>query len=287
MVSYEAVLLGAAHQPTPVQVYARQVHIDGQPFLQWILRDISERKKLDSLRDDLISMIYHDLRSPLTNVVSSLDVLGAAVTAQNEPAFRSLLNIAVRSTERIQRLTNSLLDINRLEAGQAIVNRQEVDVTELVAEAVDAVQPLTANKNQELTVELPPELPPVLVDGDMIRRVLINLMENAVKFSPTGGTVTLGAAVEAAGLRLWVSDTGPGIPTTEQERIFDKFTRLNIKEGPRGLGLGLAFCRLAILGHGGRIWVEAAAPTGARFVFTLPRVGAAANAGREHAASGS
>jgi signal transduction histidine kinase len=104
----------------------------------------------------------------------------------------------------------------------------------------------------------------------MARRVLINLMENSSKFTPTGGALNVGALAEDDWLHIWIKDNGPGIPAAEQDRIFDKFTRLRGKNKPGGLGIGLAFCRLAVQGHGGRIWVESDMGTGATFHFTFP-----------------
>jgi PAS domain S-box-containing protein len=269
-ISYEATLRTQGGLEVPIQVHARKVHIEDVSSLQWILRDITERKNLDSLRDDLISMIYHDLRSPLANVVSSLDVLSSIISMESDSAVKSLLGIAVRSTERIQRLTNSLLDINRLDAGQPVGNLQPVAPLLLAQDAVDAISPIAENKNLRVELDVDPSLPQVLVDGDMIRRVLINLSENAIKFTPPGGKIYIGARQEGEFVRIQVDDTGPGIPLEERERIFDKYTRLRAKEGPKGLGLGLAYCRLAVVGHGGRIWVEGEPGEGSSFNFTLP-----------------
>lgn len=271
-VSYES-FLRTHHKPDiPVQVYVRQVDIEDESHLQWILRDISERKNLDTLREDLTSMIYHDLRSPLANVVSSLDVLDTILSSEADPSLKSLLNIAMRSTERIQRLTNSLLDINRLEVGQPVVDLHPFRPADLVKEAIEIVLPVAQNKQQELSSTVSVKLPSVMADDDMIRRVLTNLLENAVKFTPIGGKIEVGAHQEGEWLHVWVLDTGPGVPASDHERIFEKFTRLNPGDYPKGLGLGLAYCRLAVEGHGGRIWVENELNAGARFTFTLPVV---------------
>lgn len=269
-ISYEAALYTEGGREIPVQVYARRVMIDGVAHIQWILRDITERKNLDTLRDDLISMIYHDLRAPLTNVVSSLDVLEASISRDEDPVLKSLLEIALRSAERLQRLTDSLLDMRQLEAGQPLGNRQYTPLTTLVQEAIEVVLPNVENKQQEISLYISGELPAVYVDADMIRRVITNLVENAVKFTPAGSKIYIGARQEDDKVLMWVQDTGPGIPPEERERIFDKFTRLHGKSGPKGLGLGLAFCRLAVEAHGGRIWVEDGPVTGACFKFTLP-----------------
>ncbi len=270
ILSYEAELNTMPGKQIPVRVFVRSVAADAETNLQWLIRDISERRELDRLREDLISMIYHDLRSPLSNVVSSLDVFNAMLPQDGDPAFRSLLNIALRSTERIQRLTNSLLDMSRLETGQPVINLISTSPVLLAVDAVEAVSPVAETKNQIIHLRIPADTPPVMVDADMIRRVLINLLENAVKYSPPNGEISLGATIEPNQAKIWVQDSGPGIPAKEQEHIFDKFTRLNPEMSRKGFGLGLAYCRLAIEGHGGRIWVESEAGQGSQFCFTLP-----------------
>jgi two-component system, NtrC family, sensor histidine kinase KinB len=267
--SYESNLRTASGHEVPIQVYVREIKTEGLSRLQWILRDITEQKKLDTLRDDLTSMIYHDLRSPLANVVSSLNLLETMLPADNT-AMKSLLDISMRSSERIQRMTESLLDLSILEAGQPIGNRIDSSVSDIVYEAVEAIESTINNKNQTIHYQVQENLPRVQIDQDMIRRVVTNLLENASKYSPPGNDIEIGARSEAGQIYIWVQDHGGGIPASEQERIFDKFTRLNSNNGPKGLGLGLAYCRLAILAHGGRIWVESELGVGSRFIFTLP-----------------
>ncbi len=267
---YESVLKSKAGQEVPIQVYVRKVVFEDRELLQWILRDITERKYLDNLRDDLTAMIYHDLRSPLANIISSLDVLATVLPPEDSEMAQSVLTIARRSTARIQRLISSLLDVNRLESGQPVGERQSIALSVIVEEAFDAVRPITDNRRQSLFNGLAARLPPVFVDTDMIRRVLINLLENASKYTPQGGTIETGAKPDGDWVQAWIQDNGPGIPIADQERIFDKFTRLKGKDSPSGLGVGLAFCRLAVQGHGGRIWVESTPGQGARFAFTLP-----------------
>jgi NtrC-family two-component system sensor histidine kinase KinB len=271
-ISYESTLENDPGLCIPVHVYARKVHIDGVPHLQWILHDITERKNLETLRNDLISMIYHDLRSPLANVVSSLDVLETMLPLEEDPALKSLLGIAVRSTERIQRLTNSLLDMRRIEVGQTITNLQPVSPYLLVKDSVEAIQTTADTKNQEIKLNIKQRLPAVWADADMIKRVLINLLENGIKYTPQGSQITVGGKRDKDLVVMWVEDNGPGVPPAERERVFDKFTRLH-RDTTRGFGLGLAYCRLAIEAHNGRIWVESSQSTGACFKFTLPIAG--------------
>jgi NtrC-family two-component system sensor histidine kinase KinB len=254
----------------PIQVNVRKVVFEETESLQWLMRDISERKNLDSLREELTSMIYHDLRSPLANIISSLDVLSTLFPQPENETIQSVTTIARRSTDRIQRLVSSLLDINRLESGQTIVSQQAVTPAMLVEEAIDTVRPMTESRHQVLESHLSADLPPVWVDVDMIRRVLINLMENASKFSSPEGIIELGGQQEDDFVQLWVQDNGSGIPFTEQEHIFEKYTRLKGQENASGLGVGLAFCRLAVNGHGGKIWVESEIGKGSKFILTLP-----------------
>lgn len=268
--SYESSLFKKDETRGPIEVHARRVEFDETDSIQWIMRDITERKELDGLRDDLTSMIYHDLRSPLANIVSSLDVIATLVPENDRETVLAILKIAENSTDRIQRLVNSLLDVSKLESGQPVVDQKVVDSMALVREAAEDVKPVVTGRRQKFIVDLPAALPHIWADGDMARRVLINLLENSSKFTPTEGNLEVGARAEGTWLHIWVKDNGPGIPAADQERIFDKFTRLRGKGKGGGLGIGLAFCRLAVQGHGGRIWVESTMGEGAAFHFTFP-----------------
>ena len=272
--------LHSLNQPAlPVEFYVHKISFGDGDLLQWVIRDITERKQLDTVRDDLSAMIYHDLRSPLANIISSLDILNAMIPDsfrdEQSPAFTQIMSIAIRSSERMQRLINSLLDINRLEAGQSILNQKAIEIPSLVREALDAVQPVISAKRQKVVVITDEHQPRMWVDEDMIRRVLINLLENATKFTPFEGSVEVGAKVEQDWVNIWVKDTGPGISVEAQDGIFDKFSRIQIErmQGehlPRGLGLGLAFCKMAVHAHGGQIDVESKPGAGSTFYFTVP-----------------
>lgn len=268
--SCESTLRNAEGTEIPIEVYVRQIHFEDTTSLQWTLRDITERKALDSLRNDLTAMIYHDLRSPLGNVFTSLDMLQTMLPPEDLASMGQVFSIANRSAERLQRLINSLLDISRLEAGQPITNQRTTSLTSLAHEAAEVVGPMAEARQLHIRIQIPSGIPEVWVDVDMIRRVLINLMENATKFSPQGSSIEVGGTVDNQQAVLWVQDSGPGIPPEAQERIFEKFTRLQTERSPKGLGLGLAFCRLAVQAHGGRIWVESKPEQGSRFLFTLP-----------------
>jgi PAS domain S-box-containing protein len=267
-ITYESCLFPKDAPKLPVEVHVRQIIFQNQELLQWMFRDITERKELDNMRDDLISMIYHDLRSPLANVVYSMDVLDSMLPEDSE-LEHTLVEVAVRSTERIKRLTSSLLDMKTLEAGQPVANKESTTPADIVEFGVQAVRSLAENKEMAVEVDIAADLPGLDVDKDMIRRVIINLLENAVKYTPNGSKIATGASANDEGIHFWVKDNGPGIPPEKQGAIFDKYARL--QGGKGGIGLGLAFCRLAVEGHGGRIWVESENGQGSRFVFTLPK----------------
>ena len=267
--SYDSHAIHRSGRLLPVEVHVKRIAIGSSSFLQWILRDISERLELAELRTDLTSMIFHDLRSPLGNIISSLDVLQATLSPEDE-TIQSVLSIAMRSSRRASRLVESLLDLNRLESDRAVLNKTRGAIGALIAEAVEEIHPTAEAKGQLLRMNLAPGLPAIEMDEDMIRRVLINLLENAVKYTRGGDQIGVAAARRDNEILVSVRDSGPGIPEEDRERIFDKFTRVTRDSRPKGIGLGLAFCRLAVEAHGGRIWVESQEGQGSTFHFTLP-----------------
>ncbi|MCC6148108.1 MAG: GAF domain-containing protein [Anaerolineaceae bacterium] len=269
-ISYVSELHGKDGKNYPAEIFLVSARIGGQECLQWTLRDITERRELDHLREDLSAMIYHDLRSPLSNIISSLDMLKMLIPFDKNPNILPVFQISERSTERMQRLIESLLDINYLEAGQPITNKRETNIREMVYDAVEVIAPTAESKKQKVGIQLPDSLPAPVMDSDMIRRVLINLLENAVKYTPVEGELSTGVSHDGAWITIWVQDSGLGIPPEDQQRIFEKFTRLQSARFPKGLGLGLAFCSLAVRAHGGRIWVESKEGAGSRFFFRLP-----------------
>ncbi len=269
-ISYESEAEMKDGNSVSIEIYVKRIDIERKPYLQWIIRDISERLALDELRADLTSMIFHDLRSPLGNVLSSLEVLKTSMKDDDE-ALQTVLSIALRSGRRLSRLIEQLLDLEQLETGQAVLQKSKGSLSSLMAEAVEEVHPIAEGKGHVLSIDFGSDsLPLVDMDSEMIRRVLINLLENAIKYSRSEGKISVKLDRSDNNLRVEVSDIGPGIPKEDQTSIFEKFARVQRKGRPKGLGLGLAFCRLAVEAHGGRIWVKSEPGQGSAFYFTLP-----------------
>jgi signal transduction histidine kinase len=190
--------------------------------------------------------------------------------SEDSADVQSLLDIAIRSTQRIQRLTSSLLDINRLEAGQPILEKSLTPPQDMLYDSVDALRPVLETKRINTILAIPDDIPSLMINEGMIQRVIINLIENAIKFTPSRGTIKLGAQKRNKLVHIWVHDTGFGIPEENLQSIFEKYTKLHHKTGHRGYGLGLAYCRLAVEGHGGTIWAENLPEGGSGFTFTIP-----------------
>ncbi len=267
--NYEAVFYVKEGEGIPVDVYVRSIYFGKEEAIQWTFLDISERKALDTLRNDMASMIYHDLRSPLANLISGLDVLDGLLEEKDD-AVQSVMAIAKNSTGRMQRLISSLLDINRLESGQEIVTQKGASPVRIIQESLEAVKPATSARHQKITLNLPETLPNIWVDSDMINRVLINLLDNASKFTSVNGNIGIGAKTDGKWLQIWVADDGIGISPENRANIFKKFVRVKGNAKTSGLGIGLAFCNLAINKHGGEIWIDENYHKGTRFNINLP-----------------
>ncbi len=234
-----------------------------------VLHDVTEERMLDRLRNDLTNTMVHDLRNPLAAMMGSLNIM--QMLHDTEGDTRDLLQIAVRSTNRMLGLVNAILDVSRLESGQIALKCNWRSLYSLAEEGFELQALLADAKHMRLINALPPALPPVWADDDLVRRVFQNLIGNAIKFTPEGGSITITAGLQEndqSQIQVAISDTGPGIPEELRGRLFRKFAT-GTSEGV-GSGLGLAFCRLAIEAHGGQIWIESEPGSGTTFKFTLP-----------------
>ncbi len=230
--------------------------------------------ELQQMRQDLVNFLVHDMRNPLTTIVSTLALLRMTMTREVDDEQEEMLNMAVTSAARLTRLIETLLEVSRLESGDFPLVRSEVQLPVLLADVARQMEPLTRRSHVTITVEVA-DLPPMLADRALLERVLTNLLDNALKYTPPGGMIMVRAVAEADHLIVAVSDTGPGIPPDQRERVFEWFTQIGSEKlKRRGFGLGLTFCHLAIEAHGGRIWVESGADgAGTQFVFSLPTSG--------------
>jgi signal transduction histidine kinase len=273
-------------QEGEVEVAGRVLHWLNSPVLAGhipigrlvVLRDVTQERQLDKMRDDLVHTMVHDLRNPLTAIDGSLQLL-EMITPDLSPKQERMLSIARNRTSEMLELVNSILKVSQLESGRLPLRYTSFSLADLIEEAMEAQGPLTADKELQLESDVSPLLPPLWADSNLVERVLQNLIGNAIKFTPAGGQIRITARLdketahpkrEPAHLRVSVADTGPGIPLELQSRLFQKFVSGH-QEGS-GSGLGLAFCKLAIEAHGGRIWVDSQPGQGATFTFTLPLV---------------
>ncbi len=257
----------------PIHWQSLPVRVGPRPMGRLIvMRDMTEERTLEQVRKDMTHTMVHDLRNPLTGIVAALNMVLSGQLGELSPPQRDVLKIAQSSSERMMNLVNAILDVDRLESGRMPVTLVAVDAADLIREAVQVQAALAQNKQIRLEFDLPRGLPLVQVDLNLIRRVLENLIGNALKFTPEGGCVRVAARLaqappDAAGVLISISDTGPGIPLEIQSQLFQKFVTGGQQE--HGSGLGLAFCKLAIEAHRQRIWVDGSAGKGTTFTFSL------------------
>lgn len=238
-----------------------------------ILRDVTEQNQLQKTRDLISETLVHDLRSPVSAVLGALDVVNDLITNNQSPELaQQSISIARRSAQRVLGMVESMLEIARLQSGKVELNPMPVHLHSLIAHSISEIAPLARQYKISLHNQVPPDLPNIFIDHNKINRVISNLLDNAIKFTPDQGTVTVTAGLFGENLvEVRVSDTGPGIPREYWEKIFERFNQVPEQRGRRrGSGLGLTFCKLAVEAHGGKIWVEANQPQGSVFIFTLP-----------------
>ena len=235
-----------------------------------VLRDMTNERAVERLRDDMTHTMVHDLRNPLTGISVSLGLLMSGVTGAVSPTQREILEIADRSTRRMTEMVNAILDVNRLESGRMPLHRKLVAINLLAMDVIQMETAVASERGISTESDIPLSLPGVWADEALIRRVLQNLIGNAIKFTPPGGRVRVSARSEDKPKRqvvLSVSDTGTGIPLEVQACLFQKFAAGEQEE--HGSGLGLAFCKLAVEAHEGRIWVESTSERGTTIAFSL------------------
>ncbi|MBD2127999.1 PAS domain S-box protein [Microcoleus sp. ZQ-A2] len=254
------------------------------------MKDISDRREIERLKDEFISVVSHELRTPLTSISAALDLLAGGVL-QNQPEdAQQMLNIAANNSDRLVRLINDILDIERIESGKIIMTKQACDAGDLMNQSVEAIQEIA--ERDGVTLSVSPVSVRLWADPDRIIQILTNLLSNAIKFSPQGSTVWLSAELirsQGSGVRgqgsgsvypssspdtllIKVRDQGRGIPSDKIESIFERFQQVDASDSRQkgGTGLGLAICRSILQQHEGQIWAESTLGEGSTFYFTLP-----------------
>jgi PAS domain S-box-containing protein len=239
-----------------------------------VLRDVTEEQEQLAWRTHFTNMMVHDLRNPITTLLSVLHRLSQKTEQEVQPLIQS----GVHTSHHLLDMVDSLLDVNRLEAGQLLVEAEAMRLPPLVEKVVANLRPTAAEKQITLQVSSPAGLPAVWADEELVRRILVNLLDNALKFTPQGGQITVELRPEPSetaepGVRCLITDSGPGIPAGDKERIFERFVRIHSGGAQvQGTGIGLSFCQLAVTAQDGRIWVEDAPQGGSCFLFTLPGI---------------
>ena len=235
-------------------------------------RDVSSERVVEQMKSDFVSTVSHELRTPLTSIYGFAETLMRSDVDFSDPERATFLRYIASESERLIQIVDDLLNVARLEAGTLAVSVEPVDVGEAAREAAAAVE---AHANgQRFAVDVEPGKVVVRADREKLTQVLVNLLDNAVKYSPEGGTITLSARRRTDTAEIVVADEGIGIPRSHQQRIFSKFFRTDRSvTGTAGTGLGLFLVRGLVAAMGGRIWVESEEGSGSRFTFDLPLAG--------------
>ncbi|MBI4188099.1 MAG: GAF domain-containing protein [Chloroflexi bacterium] len=244
------------------------INFNGQDHILASLIDITERKKSEQLKDEFIGMVSHELKTPLTVIIGALST--AKVVGLSEKDARELLDDAIEGANSLASIVENLLELSRSQAKRLELHREPADIAQIMWNVVRILHDKSVI--HRLNIDVPADLPTIPADPLRIERVIFNLVENAIKYTPKGGNIRVFARQQDDNLVVCVSDQGPGISPTDQKRLFQSFEQLGIRpiSSVQGVGLGLKVCRTLVKAHGGRIWVESEPGKGASFFFTLP-----------------
>jgi len=243
-----------------------------------------KRKHLDTLKDEFISTVSHELRTPLTSIRGALGLLSAGVLGKVDDKALNLLRIASTNTDRLVRLINDILDLERMDSGRAPLHLRRCYLNEIVQQAADTMRSMAEGSEIKFDLVQDPNAEAISFDGDpdRMQQVLVNLLSNAIKFSPRGSTIRAVGGYDGDNLILRIEDAGRGVPADKLETIFDRFQQVEASDARQkgGTGLGLAICRSILAQHGGAIWAErndnnGSSRAGTTFILRIPRLVAA------------
>jgi two-component system sensor histidine kinase ResE len=253
----------------------RHLVLQVAPAERWgavgVVRDVTSQRRLEEMRRQFISDASHEIRTPLTSIGGFAAAIADGTAATAEERTRSA-TLIVREVERLTRLVSDLLDLSRIESGAVTLEREEVDLAELIGGAVEAFEAQTRDGKIDVEVDLPSDLPAVRADSDRIYQVLVNLVSNALRFNQPDGKITVAARQVDGRVRVDVRDTGPGIPAAQLPYIWERFHRADPSRSRQdgGTGLGLAIVRSIVEAHGGEVSAQSEIGRGSTFSFTLP-----------------
>lgn len=245
-----------------------------------VFHDITELRRLEHIRRDFVANVSHELRTPLTSIKGYVEALLDG--AKDDPvASTKFLDIIVKQSDRLNLIIEDLLELSKIESGRVSMKEAPLILRSVIDRTLSTIKPIAEKKRHQLVAVIDPSLPPVAGDEDRLVQVLTNLLDNAIKYTPAGGTITVTAksappaktAEEVVdSIDLSVTDTGMGIPEQDRPRVFERFYRVDKARSRElgGTGLGLAIVKHIVEGHGGQVWVEANYPQGSRFVVRLP-----------------
>jgi signal transduction histidine kinase len=237
------------------------------------VRDITRFRETEEMKSTFISVISHELKTPVSLIKGYASTLGREDAHWDEATVRESMEIIEEEADRLAQLIDNLLDASRLQAGQMQLDKTDVRIDKMAARLAQKFQ--TQTEQHILHVDFAPGFPVVQADEERLTQILTNLLSNAIKYSPDGGQITISGRFDQDQVYIAVSDQGIGIPAGERDRIFDRFYRVDsaLSRSTQGAGLGLYLVRSAVNAHDGRIWVSSTPGEGSTFVFTLPRKG--------------
>jgi len=233
-------------------------------------RDVTERRAVEQLKSEFVSTVSHELRTPLTSIRGALGLLSSGMLGPIAAKGHRMLEIAVTNTDRLVRLINDILDLERIESGRVELTRAPVDAQAVLVQATEGLQAIAEEAGVRIVVK--PGAGTLWGDSDRIIQTLTNLLGNAIKFSPRQTTVIVSGRAEEGDFVFCVADEGRGVPAEKLQTIFERFSQVDTSDSRNkgGSGLGLAICQSIVTAHGGRIWAEKNDPAGSRFQFTIP-----------------
>lgn len=227
-------------------------------------------RELDKIKSDFVSNVAHEFRTPLTIIKGNLDLVQKGSFGEINQSQKEALDSAHQVANRLARLVNDLLDISKIESGKIELKKEILNLNEIVMEVINSFEKLTSDKRISKEVVLPKETSKISADRDKITQVFVNLISNAIKYTPEGGKVSVKIVELEKEIQIEISDTGEGIDPENLDKIFDKFTRVTA-EKKEGTGLGLPIAKDIVALHNGRMWVRSEPKKGSGFYFTLPK----------------